>query len=136
VVYVGTDEGSVHAFDYDSPERPWSLDTGSSVRSLVPGNDRLVVGTYDGYHVLGDSDSAGGGRAYAEQPAGGDSDRVGDDASSGGSGSGGSGTDTRQRGLFSNGGDAPDGISNPFNMTVLGFVLSIAGIVYQMIGGR
>lgn len=48
----------------------------------------------------------------------------------------GSGEGTRERGLFSNSGDEPEFISNPFNLTMLGFLLSVAGIVHQMLQGR
>lgn len=42
----------------------------------------------------------------------------------------------RQRGFFSNTGDEPEFISNPFNLTTLGFLLSVAGIAHQMLQGR
>lgn len=42
----------------------------------------------------------------------------------------------RSRGFFSNSGDDPPFISNVFNLTVLGFVLSIVGLMYQMFEGR
>jgi hypothetical protein len=56
----------------------------------------------------------------------------------GGSPTGGSNSG-RQRGLFSNSrGDGTQSgpLSNPTNLTTLGFLLSVAGIVYQLIGGR
>ncbi len=42
----------------------------------------------------------------------------------------------RQRGFFSNTGEEPEFISNPFNLTTLGFLLSVAGIAHQMLQGR
>ncbi|MEF8778263.1 MAG: hypothetical protein V5A36_05065, partial [Natronomonas sp.] len=45
-------------------------------------------------------------------------------------------TEVRQRGLFSNSGDEPEAVSDPFNLTTLGFLLSVVGIGYQMIEGR
>lgn len=42
----------------------------------------------------------------------------------------------RRRGFFSNSGDGPDFLQNVFNLTVVGFVLSIAGIAHQMIRGN
>lgn len=42
----------------------------------------------------------------------------------------------RERGLFSNSGDEPEFVSNPLNLTTAGFLLSVAGIGYQMIEGR
>jgi hypothetical protein len=43
---------------------------------------------------------------------------------------------TRERGLFSNSGDEPAFVSDPLNLTTIGFALSVAGIGYQMIEGR
>ena len=43
---------------------------------------------------------------------------------------------TGQRGFFSNGANEPDALSNPMNLTIGGFVLSVAGIVFQMVGGK
>lgn len=43
---------------------------------------------------------------------------------------------TSRRGFFSNDADEPAALSNPMNLTVGGFVLSVGGIVYQMIGGK
>lgn len=42
----------------------------------------------------------------------------------------------RERGFFTNSGDGPEFLSNAFNLTVLGFLLSVVGIVHQMIQGR
>lgn len=56
----------------------------------------------------------------------------------GGSPTGGSDS-SRQRGLFSNsraGETQSEPLSNPTNLTTLGFLLSVAGIGYQLIGGR
>lgn len=43
---------------------------------------------------------------------------------------------TPNRGFFSNSGDGPAFLDNIFNLTVLGFLLSVAGILQQMMGGR
>lgn len=43
---------------------------------------------------------------------------------------------TSRRGFFSNDADEPAALSNPMNLTVGGFVLSVGGIVYQMVGGK
>lgn len=51
-------------------------------------------------------------------------------------GSNGDGRDERQRGFFSNSGNEPGFLSNPFNLTTLGFLLSVAGIIHQLMGGR
>jgi hypothetical protein len=40
-----------------------------------------------------------------------------------------------QRGFFSNSGNDPPFLTNVFNLTVLGFLLSIVGIIYQMMEG-
>lgn len=42
----------------------------------------------------------------------------------------------RQRGFFSNSSNEPEFLSNALNLTVLGFVLSVAGIIQQLLGGR
>ncbi len=42
----------------------------------------------------------------------------------------------RQRGFFSNSGNEPAFLSNPINLTTLGFLLSVAGIIHQMLGGK
>lgn len=42
----------------------------------------------------------------------------------------------RQRGFFSNSGNEPAFLSNPINLTMVGFLLSVAGIIHQMIGGK
>jgi hypothetical protein len=41
-----------------------------------------------------------------------------------------------RRGFLSNSGDEPPLLSNPTNLTIGGFVLSVGGIVYQMVGGK
>lgn len=51
-----------------------------------------------------------------------------------GAGSDGGG-DAPQRGFFSNSGNDPAFLTNVFNLTVLGFLLSVAGIFYQMMEG-
>lgn len=53
------------------------------------------------------------------------------------SGSTASSNSGRQRGLFSNNPSGEAGaLSNPTNLTTLGFLLSVGGIAYQLIGGR
>lgn len=49
--------------------------------------------------------------------------------------SGADGSVPRQRGFFSNSGDEPAFLTNVFNLTILGFLLSVAGIFYQMLEG-
>lgn len=139
VAYVGTDEGSVSAFEYEGEGRLWEFDAGASVRALGPGNDRLVVGTEAGYTVLSGDEPPGGGGTSTQQSDGGGGGTTagGDEAVSGGDDDAGSGNDaSRERGLFSNDGDEPEVISSAFNLTMLGFLLSVAGIVYQMLQGR
>jgi hypothetical protein len=41
-----------------------------------------------------------------------------------------------RRGFFSNSAEEPEFLSNPFNLTTLGFLLSVAGIIHQMMGGQ
>lgn len=41
----------------------------------------------------------------------------------------------RQRGFLSNSENEPAFLSNPFNLTTLGFLLSVGGIIHQMMGG-
>lgn len=45
-------------------------------------------------------------------------------------------SDAQRRGFFSNSGDEPAFISDPLNLTTLGFFLSVAGIAHQMIRGQ
>lgn len=40
------------------------------------------------------------------------------------------------RGFFSNSGDGSGALGDAFNLTILGFLLSVAGILHQMLGGR
>lgn len=44
-------------------------------------------------------------------------------------------SDRRSRGFFSNDGDAPAFLGDVFNLTFAGFLLSVAGIVHQMLKG-
>lgn len=145
VAYVGTDDGSVHAFEYEGEGRLWEFDAGAPVRALGPGNDRLVVGTEAGYAVLSGDEPPGGGGTSTQQSdgSGGGTAASEDEAVSGSTDPAGSGDDaaggdddSRERGLFSNDGDEPEGISSAFNLTMLGFLLSVAGIIYQMLQGR
>lgn len=61
---------------------------------------------------------------------------VGDGGGSGLSDSSVGGEANRERGFFTNSGDEPEILSNVFNLTVLGFLLSVAGIIHQMLQGR
>lgn len=127
-VYVGTDDGSVYAFERDSDVERWQFDAGTAVQSVVPGNNGLVVGTETGYQVLTGGDTSTGSDATATQSA--------QSMQRTQTQNGAQGADSRQRGLFSNSGDEPEFVSNPFNLTVLGFLLSVGGIIHQMISGR
>jgi outer membrane protein assembly factor BamB len=129
VVYFGTEDGSVYALEYESGDQLWEFDVGWAVRSLAPSNGRVVVGTGAGYYVLGSDGSPGGDN-------GGTSTTQQTDAGGINSEPNGGETEVRQRGLFSNGGDEPEAVSDPFNLTTLGFLLSVVGIGYQMIEGR
>lgn len=125
-VYFGTDNGLVYAVERENPEQLWEYDAGTAVQSLAPGNNALVVGTETGYQILSGEDSSTGSNATPAQnstPTG--QNQIGENS-----------TTTRQRGLFSNSGDEPEFVSNPFNLTMLGFLLSVAGIVHQMLQGR
>jgi hypothetical protein len=54
-------------------------------------------------------------------------------------GSGATDSDTdagRSRGFFTNSGGAPGVLGDAFNLTVLGFLLSVVGIIHQLLGGR
>jgi outer membrane protein assembly factor BamB len=126
-VYVGTEDGSVYAFDTENEEQLWMFDAGAAVRAFAPGNEQVIVGTTDGYHIL-DTDGSAGGEGSTPAATGGESSTP--------AATGGTGTPSRQRGLFSNGGDEPDIVSNPFNLTMVGFLLSVAGIAHQMLQGR
>ena len=137
VVYLGTDEGSIQAFEYDGGERLWAFETDAPVRSLTVSNGVVIAGTTAGYYVLSDEGSVetDGNGGTTGQTATGDDEPTAEpgDVESVASGDGAA---PRQRGLFSNDGDEPDALSNPFNLTTLGFLLSVAGITYQMFQGR
>lgn len=67
-------------------------------------------------------------------------DRSADDPNSGDpvsaeSGGEATGPSADRRGFLSNGGDEPEALSNPMNLTVGGFVLSVVGILSQLLGG-
>lgn len=125
-IYFGTDDGTVFALGRDNGDQLWEYDADTAVTALAPGNNALVVGTETGYHILSGGDSS----------AGDDSTQAQDSTPTGQTQLGRNSTTTRQRGLFSNSGDEPEFVSNPFNLTMLGFVLSVAGIVHQMLQGR
>lgn len=125
-VYFGTDDGLVYAVERENPELLWEYDAGTAVQSLAPGNNALAVGTETGYHILSGEDSATGSNATPAPNSTPTGQNQTDENS----------TTTRQRGLFSNSGDEPEFVSNPFNLTMLGFLLSVAGIVHQMLQGR
>lgn len=149
VVYVGNDGSTVLALDHASGDELWRYDLGEGpiVGQLVPSGKRLFVPYKRGGIVAlgpGDGDSTGGssGSGGGSATSGGDpgTSDGSDGGSTGGSGDGSDGgtgdSGEPQRGFFSNSeGDEPDFLSNMFNLTVLGFLLSIAGIVHQMIGG-
>lgn len=46
-----------------------------------------------------------------------------------------SSTENRERGFLSNSGDEPEYLSNPLNLTTLGFLLSVGGILHQLFNG-
>jgi len=102
---VGRVEDGTHTHSFGSPDGP------RESRPVAVGSDS-------------DSDSDGGvstaTAADAEPSA---STRDGADAA------------RQSRGFFSNGGDGPEVLENAFNLTFAGFLLSVVGIVHQMIKG-
>jgi len=108
---IGPVEDGEHTHSFGSPDGP---------RESRP----VVVGSSS---TTGGSDSDGGGpTATAAAP----------DSEPSGSTRDGSGSAARQsRGFFSNGGDGPEVLENAFNLTFAGFLLSVVGIVHQMIKG-
>lgn len=160
VVYIGNGSSTVLALDPDSGEPLWTYDLGEGpiVGQIIPSGERLFVAHHRGGLVAleasggdsgGTTESSGDGTSGSDGDTGGSS---GSDSDSGGtsgsdtsdsSGStdgsdGGSSDDSErsQRGFFSNSEEGePEFLSNITNLTVLGFLLSIAGILHQMIGG-
>ena len=134
--YVGNDADSVHAIDVGTSEHQWRYDTDAPVRALTVGDSRVVAGTLAGYYVLtgGDSERAsentdGESADGQEQSDGTENVETVGDRERGEE-------NERQRGLFSNDGGESGVASNPFNLTMLGFLLSVVGIVHQMLRGR
>jgi outer membrane protein assembly factor BamB len=132
IVYWGDQAGTVVATDLNGDGDDWTFEVEGPVRAMTVGHGRVVVGTDWAYWVVGEGDGSG------ETTADGGSDTT---TSTDGSGAGGNdfestGTADRKRGLFSNGGDEPEFISDGLNLTVLGFLLSVAGILHQMTQGR
>lgn len=113
-VYVGSDDHMVYALNATNGELRWSFEAGSLVRSVVPGYGRVHFGTFDGMYTLQEGASTSGS--------------IEDEAPEE--------TDI-SRGFFTNGDDVGlNPITDPFVLTVGGFILSVAGIVHQMLGGR
>lgn len=116
-VYVGGTNGNVYAVNRGDGTERWTFRTGNWVDS----SPALI----DGLVVVGSGD----GKVYAI------SDEGTSAQSNQGGGSGG-GSSERQRGFFSNSAEGePAYLSNVFNLTVLGLLLSVAGIIYQMFEG-
>jgi len=134
VVYAETTMGSVFAFDYGDASMLWDFSDDTPIRSLAVWGGRAVVGTDGGFHVLAASDSATNAGSTTRTASG--STSGGGTTSSGASKTGGDDSEERQRGFFSNGGDEPEFVSDAFNLTMLGFLLSVGGIVHQMLQGR
>lgn len=147
VVYVGTfgDEESRNpsprliAVAADSGEVLWQSEMAFDVVALSIAGERLYAMVSDGVlEVFGPAasttpvaersdDTAESGARNVRSPmatvdTGLASSRSGD-------------SDRGQRGFFSNDGSDPAFLTNMFNLTVLGFLLSLLGLVYQMLGG-
>jgi outer membrane protein assembly factor BamB len=139
VVYAGTTTGTVVAVDTENGNLQWEFEADTPIRALTVWENRAVVGTDSGYYVLGDGEAttrtASDGNTGGDQTGGSDagSDEFGDNTNGADSGTD---SEERQRGFFSNDGNEPESLSNAFNLTMLGFLLSVAGIVHQMIQGR
>jgi outer membrane protein assembly factor BamB len=135
-VYVGTMEsGTVYAIEAETGTQRWSYSLGRNIVSLASDGEWL-------YAVMSDGDvvalGPGGGSSSDTQSSttGGDTSGGGGDTSSGTQDQTSSDSTTQQRGFFSNTGNEPEFISNPFNMTTAGFLLSVGGIIYQMMEGE
>lgn len=115
--FFGGDE-TAYALTVSDGTHLWEFDAGATVDAVTAGRNRVFVGTSDGLYVLGPDDAAASGSDATSGAAD-------DDAAT-----------ERQRGLFSNGGDDPEFVGDAVNLTVLGFLLSVVGIVHQMLGGR
>lgn len=112
-----------HVYICDGDGRVLSLQEGDSIEASVSGPKKRATAATD--RTEGRSNTASGSTGGQPETAG---------------ASPGSSSDTskgeRKRGFFSNTDDEPDFLSNAFNLTVIGFLLSIIGIVHQMLEGR
>lgn len=151
-VYVTpSDEAYTYALVPDDGSERWRLETGQAFDPMALSEGTLYVlvglevmairtgsdqGTADtgsaGSAGNTDSDTQGTGDADTASQAAGDTENTGDAS--------GDVTVTqdqngRQRGFFSNSGNEPDFLTNPVNLTTLGFLLSVFGIAYQMLEG-
>ncbi|MFB6233061.1 MAG: hypothetical protein ABEH61_02265 [Haloarculaceae archaeon] len=121
------------------PEVTLSAIEESLGREIEPGTYEHSFGIPEGLRIEGQVEIGGEASADSPQaptddgtPEDGGSERsvTQEDVESSETGGGG-----RERGFFSNSGDSPDALSNPLNLTTLGFLLSVAGIAHQMLQG-
>jgi outer membrane protein assembly factor BamB len=131
VVYWGNQAGTVTATAVQDGNELWQFQIEGPVRAMAAGYGRVVVGTDWAYWLLGED---GDGGDVVDGGSDGSASRDGSPAKD--AGSGGSEPTDRKRGLLSNGGDEPEFMSDGLNLTVLGFVLSVVGILHQMTQGR
>lgn len=138
---------NVHAVDLQTGERRWQFPRGQFRTSPPAIADGIVyAGNWDGYMYALSTENAmsytPSKRTATETGSVSTLESSGGGGSSGGSNTAGSSTvasnenDQRQRGFFTNNGSGPDALENVFNLTVLGFLLSVGGIIHQLLGGR
>jgi outer membrane protein assembly factor BamB len=139
----GADTGRLYAADALDGAKLWRYDIGEDVVSLSSAGGWLYTvtsaGNLYGFAPGSDSDSWGdsstrdGGSADVVRSS---STDEGDTGSSPSGNSGGEETsESRQRGFFTNSGDEPAFISDAFNLTTMGFLLSVGGIIHQLMEG-
>jgi len=135
-VYFGTEQNFAYAYSLDIGEIVWEFETAGRVRGITVANDRVVVGTTESTLVLqpADGSSDDGGDTGGGGSSGGGDIVTGGDTSGGGS-SGSNGGSGESRGFLTN--DPDSGLAflnDPVSLTWAGIVVSIVGIVMQLLG--
>lgn len=152
MVYIGTEGGTVHGVSRTDLEEIWSFSTGGPVRStpaLV--EDSLYVGSNDGYvYSLGRVDETSQNQTPTEDntetptatsepqttPSQPTTQTPSSTSTEGPTATPTPTDDDFERGFFTNGGESSFVfLNNPFVLTVGGFLLSVFGIVYQLVEG-
>lgn len=146
-VYVTpSDNQYTYALSSDDGSRYWRMETGQSWDPMALANGELYIQSSLGMIVLTTdpdretSDTEGQTSTEAtdseDQTTGKATDSTANTPTGDTGGTPKGDTGNRKRGFFSNSGSEPEFLSNVFNLTVLGFLLSVVGILHQMLQGR